>query len=98
MSLSRLPPLLARWFCQLAAWLDPRSAARLPALLLGILLADGRRTVTSWFRPAGITDDFRRGYATVWACGRRTPRMAYTVLKAVEPLVVGDRLVVAIDD
>jgi DDE superfamily endonuclease len=98
MSLSYLPSLLASWFCQLAAWLDRRSAARLPGLLVGLLFADGRRTVTSWFRPAGITDDFRRGYATVWACGRRSEAMAYTVLKAVEPLVVGERLVVGIDD
>jgi hypothetical protein len=98
MSLSRLPPLLASCFLQLAAWLDRRSAARLPCLLLGMLLADGRRTVTSWFRPAGITDDFRQGYATVWACGRRTQSMSYTVLKTVEPLVAGERLVVGIDD
>jgi hypothetical protein len=98
MSLSCLPAVLASCFLGLAAWLDRRSAARLPRLLLGMLFAHGRRTVTSWFRPAGITDDFRKGYTTVWACGRRSDRLAYTVLKTVEPRVTGERLVVGIDD
>jgi hypothetical protein len=61
MSLSRLPPLLASCLLRPAGWLDRRSAARLPLLLFGMLLAHGRRTVTSWFRPAGITNDFRKG-------------------------------------
>ena len=98
MPLSCRPAFLATCFLRLAAWLDRRSAARLPRLLLGILLAHGRRTVTSWFRAAGITHEFRRGYATVWACGRRADQMAVSVLHAVEPLVRGPRLVVAIDD
>jgi hypothetical protein len=66
--------------------------------MLGMLFAHDRRTVTSWFRPAGITTDFRNGYTTVGACGRRSEPMAYTILKTVEPLVSGERLVVAIDD
>jgi hypothetical protein len=90
--------LVATCFLRLAAWLDRRSAARLPRLLAGILLAHGRRTVTSWFRAAGITKDFRPGYATVWACGRRTRQRAVSILNTVEPLVPGPRLVVAIDD
>ena len=49
-------------------------------------------------RPAGITDDFRRGYATVWACGRRADQLATSVLQAVEPLVPGPRLLAAIDE
>jgi hypothetical protein len=98
MSLLYLPALLATCFLRLAAALDRRCGRRLPQLLLGILLATGRRTVTSWFRAAGISADFRRGYATVWACGRRTKSLAVTVLKAVEPLVQGRRLLVAIDD
>src|SRR5271155_2956438 len=98
MPLSCLPALLTSCFAQLAYWLDRRSATRLPRLLRGILFARGRRTVTSWFRAAGITHAFRRGYATVWACGRRSDRLAYTVLKTVEPLVADERLVVAIDD
>jgi len=98
MPFSCLPAFVATCFLHLAAWLDRRAAARLPRLLLGILLARGRRTVTSWFRAAGITKDFRPGYATVWACGRRAPQLAVSVLKAVEPLVQGKRLVTAIDD
>jgi hypothetical protein len=98
MPFSCLPAFVATCFLRLAAWLDRRSAARLPGLLLGILLAHGRRTVTSWFRAAGIRDDFRRGYATVWVCGRRAPELAVSVLKTVERLVPGPRLVVALDD
>jgi hypothetical protein len=98
MSLSSLPALLATCFFQLAHWLDRRSGRRLPALLLGILLARGRRTVTSWFRGGGITVEFRRGYAIVRACGQRSDRLAISALQMVEPLLDGQRLRVAIDD
>ena len=76
MALSYLPPLLTSAFLALARWLDRRSGARLPQLLLGILFAKGRRTVTSWFRAAGIADDFRPAYATGCAVGRRATPMA----------------------
>jgi DDE superfamily endonuclease len=98
MPLSYLPPLLTSAFLALARWLDRRSAARLPRLLLGILFAKGRRTVTSWFRAAGIAADFRPAYATVCAVGRRATPMAVGTLLAVKPLLRGPRLTVAIDD
>ena len=60
MTLSSLPPLLTSAFAALAVWLDKRTAARLPLLLAGVLFARGRRTVTSWFRAAGISDDYRQ--------------------------------------
>jgi len=31
-------------------------------LLLGILFASGRRTVTTWLRAAGVSDDFQDYY------------------------------------
>src|SRR5437764_11178141 len=62
---SHLPALLTSAFAALAHWLDRRSAARLPLLLVGLLFARGRHTVTSWFRAAGIADDYRPAYATV---------------------------------
>src|SRR5215213_2426952 len=97
--LSHLPSFLATAFADMAHWLDKRSAARVPLLLVGILFASGRRTVTSWFRAAGITDDFRQGYVTVCSVGRHTDDMAFSALRAVLPLLDNKkRLVLAIDD
>jgi DDE superfamily endonuclease len=98
MPLSRLPALVASAFLHLAHWLDRRSAARLPRLLVGILFARGRRTVTSWFRAAGITDEFRPGYTTVCAAGRQASDMAITIRAAARPLLNPRRLTVALDD
>ena len=98
MPLSRLPALLASAFRDLAAWLDRRSAARLPLLLCGLLFAKGRRTVTAWFRAAGITDAYRPAYTTVRACGREASHLALSTLHAVRPLLGGERLTVALDD
>jgi hypothetical protein len=98
MPFSHLPPLVASTFFRLAHWLQRRSAAHLPLLLYGMLFARGRRTVTSWFRPAGITDEFRPAYTTVCAVGRHTQQMAVSTLRAVQPLLGQRRLCVAIDD
>ena len=80
MTLSYFPPLLTSAFASLAHWLDKRTAARLPLLLAGVLFARGRRTVTSWFRAAGIRDEFRQSYVTVCAVGRAADSMAVTVV------------------
>jgi hypothetical protein len=98
MPLSHLPAPVATCFQRLATALDVRSAARLPVLLLGLLLAKGRRTCTSWFKAAGISDDFRRAYHVVGACGRRAEPLAVRLLPTLGPLLGGSRLVVAIDD
>src|SRR5438034_8816947 len=99
MPFSHLPAWLSRAFAHFAAWLDRRTAARLPLLLAGILFASGRRTVTSWFRPAGITDDFRRAYHAVYAVGRRADGLALAALAAVRPCLANPRrLLFAIDD
>jgi hypothetical protein len=98
MALSHLPASVANAFGALAHWLDRRSAARLPLLLLGLLLASGRRTVTSWFRGASITTDFRQHYVTVCAVGRAADSMAITTVLAIRPLLRSQRLTVALDD
>jgi SRSO17 transposase len=95
---SHLPTALTTAFRRLACWLQRRSAARLPLLLCGLLFARGRRTVTSWFRAAGITDDFRPAYATVCAAGQRVTTLAIGAWHAVTPALGGGRLTVAIDD
>jgi hypothetical protein len=98
MALSHLPDLLATAFANLSCWLQRRSAARLPRLLCGILFAHGRRTVTAWFRAAGIADDFRPAYATVCAVGGKATSIAVSALYAVQPVLGSGRLTVALDD
>ena len=98
MLFSSLPALVSTFFLALSSWLDRRTADRLPPILCGILFAKGRRTVTSWFRPAGITDDFRNAYTTINSVGREADRLACHALRAVGPLLGKKRLLVAIDD
>jgi hypothetical protein len=102
MPLSQLPAFLSACFADLCSALDSRSASRLFLLLCGALFARGRRTVTSWFRAAGITTDFRPAYYALWAAGRRAERLALHLLLAVlKPLMrrlAGDHLLFALDD
>jgi hypothetical protein len=98
MPLSHLPALLSHWFAQLASCLQRRSQTRLFRLLGGILLACRRRTVTAWFHAAGISDDFRQGYATLGAVGRQAPLLATQTLQAVQTLLPPGRLLLALDD
>jgi hypothetical protein len=102
MSLSHLPATLSAWFSQLVGALERRSAPRLLLLLCGALFARGRRTVTAWFRAAGITDEFRPAYNALWAAGRRAGALAYRLLGAtLLPLIrqtPGERLLFALDD
>jgi SRSO17 transposase len=98
MSLSHLPSGLSSWFCGFADHLHVRSAARLLTIFVGILFAGRRRTVTSWFRAAGISADFRAGYTTVAAVGRRVPSLATRALAVAQTILPPGRLTVAIDD
>ncbi len=70
------------------------------ALLVGAVLARGRRTVTSWIRAAGLSGEFRHCYAAVAAAGRKTDlAAAHLAREVVKPLVAGaTRLTFAIDD
>jgi len=100
MSSSHIPALAGQWFSRLASALDRRSAPRLARLLLGAILARGRRTVTSWIRAAGLSGEYRRCYAGVAAAGRRTDAMAADLLHGVvRPLVAAaERVTLALDD
>ena len=94
-----LPPP-CQWFPALAATLDRRSAPRLAWLLVGAVLARGRRTVTSWIRAAGLSGEYRPCYTTVAAAGRQADGIAARLAhQAVKPLVAGSaRLTLALDD
>lgn len=71
MTSSHHDPSPGQWFSRIASALDRRSAPRLVLLFLGAVLARGRRTVTSWIRAAGLSDQFRPCYTTVAAAGRK---------------------------
>jgi len=100
MTSSHTPTPRCQWFSALARALDPRSAPRLAALFLGLILARGRRTLSSWIRAAGLSGQYRRCYATAAAAGRRTERIATRLLlDVIKPLVAdAPRLVLALDD
>src|SRR5207248_7608962 len=100
MTSSHPTPAPCQWFDRVAAALDRRSAPRLALLFLGAVLARGRRTVTSWIRAGGLSDQFRSCYTAVAAAGKKAETVAARlVLWVVKPLVSGaDRLTLAIDD
>jgi hypothetical protein len=93
-------PLPYHWFATIASALDPRSATRRCRLLLGAILARGRRTVTSWIRAAGLSCEYRRCYTTVAAAGKRADRTAACLAhEVVKPLVAdAARLTFALDN
>src|SRR4051794_26288893 len=88
------------WFHRLASALDRRSAPRLALLFLGAVLARGRRTVTTWIRAAGLSEQCRPCSTAVAAAGKRAETIAaYLVLWVIEPLLGGaERLTLALDD
>ena len=80
--------------------LDVRSAPRFACLLLGAVLARGRRTVTSWIRAAELSPEFRPCYNTIAAAGKRTGDIAAQLTHdALKPILNdASRFVFAIDD
>ncbi|HEX4613439.1 MAG TPA: transposase, partial [Urbifossiella sp.] len=78
-----LPPS-CHWFFRLASALDVRSAPRLAWLLVGAVLARGRRTVTSWIRSAGLSGEYRPCYTTVAAAGKRADSVAARLTFAID--------------
>jgi hypothetical protein len=67
--------------------------------LTGILFAVGRRTVTSWLRAVGVSDDFQDYYYFLAPLGRKAGSVATQLfLLALRTLPLPDRLLVVIDD
>jgi hypothetical protein len=87
------------WSQWLAAGLHARNRWRLPVLLTGILFAHGRRTVTTWLRAAGVSDDFQDYYYFLAALGRKTKSVATQLLiLLLRTLPLPNRLLAIIDD
>ena len=89
-----------QYFPRLASTLDRRSAPRLVLLFLGAVLVRARRTITSWIRAAGLSNQFRPCYTTVAAAGKKADEIAARLLLAVVKLLIAEsqRLTLALDD
>jgi hypothetical protein len=71
----------------------------LSVLLGGILFAHGRRTVTTWLRAAGVSDDFDDYYYFLAAVGRKSESVATRLLILILQIVpLPERLLAVIDD
>jgi hypothetical protein len=89
----------SEWSQWLAAGLHARNRWRLPLLMLGILFAQGRRTVTTWLRAAGISDDYQDYYYFLAALGRKTESVAtQLVILILQRFPLPECLRVVIDD
>jgi hypothetical protein len=89
----------SQWSKWLAAGLHGRNRWRLPILFVGILFADGRRTVTTWLRAAGVSADYQDYYYFLAALGRKTDTVATQLLALIlQTLPLGGRVLAVIDD
>jgi hypothetical protein len=88
------------WSNWLAAGLHGQSRWRLTPLMLGVLFACGRRTVTSWLRAAGVSDDFRSFYYFLQSVGLRWFDLGSRVLTLVNEQALDElsRVLLVIDD
>lgn len=87
------------WIALLAPPLHGRLADRLDAVVVGLLLAHGRRTAASWWRAAGVGSHFRLYYSFLDSLGRKARDVAAVVFGLVlQHVVKGDRLLLAVDD
>ncbi len=88
-----------QWVQWLAAGLHGRNRWRLSLILLGMVFARGRRTVTTWLRAVGIRDDFADYYYFLQPLGRKSKALAQRLfVLLLEKLPLGERLLLAVDD
>jgi hypothetical protein len=87
------------WVSWMAAGLQGRNRWRLSLLIMGILFASGRRTVTTWLRAVGIQDDYSGYYYFLQPLGRKSKQLGlrlFTLL--LKRLIKEDRVLFATDD
>jgi len=93
------PDQWSEWSEWLGAGLQARNRWRLPVLMMGMLLANGRRTVTTWLRAAGVSDDYQDYYYFLVSVGRKSNSIAtQLVVLLLRVLPLPERLLLVIDD
>jgi hypothetical protein len=95
----QLPAELTLWITCLSEPLHARLAWRLLPIFIGMLFAQGRKTVASWLRGGGLGQDFRAFYYFLGSLGRKAGFVSSLLLRrAVEVIAPGERLLFALDD
>lgn len=88
------------WSEWLAAAIDGRSRWRLPLVMLGMVFAGGRRTVTTWLRAAKLQVDYRGHYHVLQTIGHRWLAIGQRLLELVLSQVLKgeSRVLLVLDD
>jgi hypothetical protein len=95
----KLPPELSAWITSLSQPLHRRHARLLLPLLVGLLFAQGRRTITSWLRAVAIGKGFQRCYYFLGSLGRKTEFVASLLLRRLAAVLpVGEHILLGLDD
>lgn len=94
------PDDMQQWMDWMAAGLHGRNRWRFSWIVLGIVFARGRRTVTAWLRAVGVSDDFADYYYFLAPLGRKSKQLAERLLVLLLVHVVGDesKVLLAVDD
>lgn len=97
-----LPKNIADWCEILTSVLDRRSQRYFLPVILGMMLSGGRRTVSSWLRAAGVSDDWQDYYYFLQTVGRSAGQLAKALLHVAVRQIpvshVGEFIKLAIDD
>ena len=97
--LCRPPEDWSEWVNYLSLGLHGRSRWRLSIVLTGMLLASGRRTVTSWLRALGVRAGYQEYYYFISSVGRKTESLAIRMVALLlKHLPRQQRILLAIDD
>jgi hypothetical protein len=87
------------WVEWLALGMHGRNRWRLALIIMGIVFARGRRTVTTWLRAVGIHDDFADYYYFLQPLGRKANQIAQRLWAVLLlRLATGHRVLLAADD
>lgn len=97
-----LPERFREWTSQLAESFDSRSRKYWIPVLFGIIFAQGRRTASSWFRAAGVSDDWQDYYYFLGTVGRKVSSISTEFLRLAARWIpakhIGEYIRLAIDD
>jgi hypothetical protein len=88
------------WVAALCSVLHQRPAWRLAVIFAGIIFAKGRKTITSWFRAAGISQQYKAFYYFIGSIGIKTEIVATVLFEIMINLIYKkqERVLMAIDD